>query len=105
MSRGISKQQSAILAALEQHGPHTTWHSDDDVVEAIAEVLREPGARLAGDSWFFAQRVAPLYARYGEAAVDAALRQIHGDIRRRAASEISALRMNAARLKREIERP
>jgi hypothetical protein len=82
-----------------------TRATDDDVIDALAEVLREPGARLAGDSRFFWRTVTPLYARYGEAAVDAALRQIHGDIRRRAASEIRALRMNAARLKREIERP
>jgi hypothetical protein len=79
--------------------------TDADIVEALAETLREPGARLAGDSWFFAQRVGPLYTRYGHAAVDSALCCIHADIRRRAASEISALRMNAARLKREIERP
>jgi hypothetical protein len=82
--------------------PHA---ADEDVIEAIAETLREPGARLAGDGRFFWRTVGPLYARYGEAAVDAALRCIHADIRRRAASEISALRMNAARLKREIERP
>jgi hypothetical protein len=82
-----------------------TTPTDEDVVAAIAEVLREPGARLVGDSRFFWRTVTPLYARYGEAAVDAALRQIHADIRRRAASQIRDLRMNAARLKREIERP
>jgi hypothetical protein len=82
--------------------PATT---DADVIEALAEVLREPGARLVGDSRVFWKTVGPLYARYGAPSVDAALRQIHGDIRRRAASEIRALRMNAARLKREIERP
>jgi hypothetical protein len=74
--------------------------SDEDIVEAIAEVLREPGARLC-DGQFFEKFVGPLYARYGHAPVDAALREIYGDIRRRAAWEIRDLRMNAARLKRE----
>jgi hypothetical protein len=79
--------------------------TDEDVIAAIAEALREPGARLVGDSRFFWRTVGPLYARYGEAAVDAALRCIHADIRRRAASQIRDLQLNAARLKREIERP
>jgi hypothetical protein len=78
--------------------------TDADVVEALAEYLREPGARLAGDSRFFWTTVGPL-ARYDHACVDAALRMIHADIRRRAASEIRDLQLNAARLKREIERP
>jgi hypothetical protein len=73
----------------------------DPVVEALTEVLREPGARLAGDDQFFLRTVRPLYATYGHAAVDAALRQIRDDIRRRAASEIRQLRNHAARLKRE----
>ena len=98
-----------IPRATDEYGggamPEPTLSDDELIVEALTETLREPGARLAGDSWFFAQRVAPLYARYGEVAVDAALRQIHGDIRRRAASEIRALKLNAAALKREIERP
>jgi hypothetical protein len=85
--------------------PEVTLSDDELVIEAITEVLREPGARLAGDSQFFWNVVGPLYARYGERVVDSALRQIHDDARRRAASEIRALRMNAARLKREIERP
>jgi hypothetical protein len=62
--------------------------TDEDVIE----VLRAPGARLVGDTRFFWRTVTPLYARYGSAAVDAALRQIHADIRRRAASEIRDLR-------------
>jgi hypothetical protein len=85
--------------------PEPTLSDDELVIAAITEVLREPGARLVGDSQFFWRTVGPLYARYGTAPVDAALRQIHDDIRRRAASEISALKLNAARLRREIERP
>jgi hypothetical protein len=76
---------------------------DDPTIAAIAEVLREPGARLAGDAEFFLRIVRPLYATYGHAAVDAALRQVHDDIRRRAASEIRQLRNHAARLKRSSE--
>jgi hypothetical protein len=83
---------------------HTVNATDADVIAAISEVLHESGARLC-DNLLFPKIVQPLYEAYGHAAVDAALRQIHGDIRRRAASEIRALRMNAARLKREIERP
>jgi hypothetical protein len=81
--------------------PEPTLSDDELIIEALAEVLREPGARLVGDGRFFEKTVGPLYARYGAPPVDAALRQIHGDIRRRAASEIRALRMNAACLKRE----
>jgi hypothetical protein len=81
-----------------------TRATDEDIIEALVEVLRAPGARLAGDSRFFWTTVAPLYARYGEAAVDAALRCIHADIRRRAAWEIRALKLNAAALKREVTR-
>jgi hypothetical protein len=83
----------------------TRGATDRDIVASIAEVLREPGARLVGDSRFFWTTVGPLYEAYGHACVDAALRQIHADIRRRAASQIRDLRLNAARLKREIERP
>jgi hypothetical protein len=79
--------------------------TDTDVISAIAEVLRAPGARLAGDGRFFEKTVGPLYAAYGCAAVDAALRLIHADIRRRAASEIRQLRISAAWLKRGDRRP
>jgi hypothetical protein len=75
----------------------------DPTVEAIAEYLREPGARLC-DNLFFPKLVRPLYTTFGRTAVDAALRQIHGDIERRAAWEIRQLRNNAARLKRELKR-
>jgi hypothetical protein len=81
-----------------------TTPTDADTVEAIAEYLREPGARLVGDSRFFWTTVGPLYEAYGHACVDAALRQIHADIRRRAASQIRDLQLNAARLKRERRR-
>jgi hypothetical protein len=73
----------------------------DPTVEAIAEYLREPGARLC-DNLFFPKFVRPFYERFGQKAVDLALRQIHDDIRRRAASEIRQLRQHAARLKREL---
>jgi hypothetical protein len=81
--------------------PEPTLSDDELVIEALASYLREPGARLAGDRRFFWKTVTPLYRAYGEEAVDAALRCIHADIRRRAASQIRDLRMNAARLKRE----
>jgi hypothetical protein len=73
----------------------------DPTVEALAEVLREPGARLAGDDAFFLRTLGPLYVTYGRTAVDAALCRIHDDIRRRAASEIRLLRQHAGRLKRD----
>ena len=80
--------------------PEPTLGDDDLIIEAITETLREPGARLC-DFQFFEKFVGPLYDAYGDAAVDTALRQLHADARRRAASEISQLRFNAGRVKRE----
>jgi len=80
--------------------PEPTLSDDEPVIEALVEVLREAGARLC-DGQFFEKFVGPLYVRYGERAVDAALRCIHADIRRRAAGQIRDLRRNAVALKRE----
>lgn len=41
--------------------------TDADIIASIAEVLREPGARLVGDSRFFSKTVQPLYDRSGYA--------------------------------------
>jgi hypothetical protein len=80
-----------------------TRATDEDVIDALTETLREPGARLC-DGQFFEKFVGPLYKRYGHAFVDEALREIHVDIRRRAAWKIRDLRRNAAALRRERRR-
>ena len=82
--------------------PEPTLSDDELVIEALVEVLREPGARLAGDSQFFSKTVGPLYARYGEAAVSPRCGRsttTYGAERRP-----KSVRMNAGALKREISR-
>jgi hypothetical protein len=71
--------------------------TDADVVEEIfRELWFEMGAQLC-DYAFFSRHFRPLQAAYGHAAVAAALRRHHAQIRSAASSQIRVLRQHARR--------
>jgi hypothetical protein len=72
-----------------------------DVVEEIFhELWFEMGARL-GDYEFYSRHIGRLQAEFGDAAVAAALRLHHAQMRRAVSSQIRQQQAYAARLKRE----
>jgi hypothetical protein len=75
--------------------------TDADVVaEIFHQLWFEWGARL-GDFEFYARHIPRLQAAYGDAAVAAALRRHHAQMRRSVSDEIRQQRTYATRLKRK----
>jgi hypothetical protein len=82
-----------------QHRPTAT---DADVVEEIFNQLWfEMGARLCNYE-FYSRHIPRLEAAYGDAAVAAALRRHHAQMRRAVASQIRQQRDHERRLKRQM---
>jgi hypothetical protein len=80
--------------------PHRPRATDEDVIAEIAhQFWCVWGARLC-DYAFFSRNIPPLEARYGHAAVAAALKRHHAQMRREVSEQIRRQRDHARRLKR-----